>query len=101
MLNLKNISFSLILYSGKTYDCGSVHYEEDQILGGLYEDLSAANIYTEDPLTGVKLPGRVYENASGQYFGGNRWINLSTKNPYRGKKELRTLMSFTSPRVKK
>lgn len=89
----------LILYSGKTYDCGGVHYEEDQILGGLYEDLSAANIYTEDPLTGVKLPGRVYENASGKYFGSNRWISLVTGEPYKGRKTLRKLMSFTSPRV--
>ena len=89
----------LICYSGKTYECGGVHYEEDQILNGLYEDLSATNVYTESPWTGVKLPGRVYENASGKYFGGNRWINLVTGEPYKGKKTLRKLLSFTSPRV--
>ena len=86
-------------YSGKTYECGGVHYEEDQILNGLYEDLSATNVYTESPWTGVKLPGRVYENASGKYFGGSRWINLVTGEPYKGKKTLRKLLSFTSPRV--
>ena len=89
----------LITYSGKTYECGGVHYEEDQILDGLYEDLSVTNVYTEDPRTGVKLPGRVYRNASGKYFGGNRWISLVTGEPYKGRKTLRKLMSFISPRV--
>ena len=89
----------LIAYSGKTYECGGVHYEEDQILRGYYNDLSDPNVVTKNPLTGCEVPGRLYENASGKYFGGNRWVSLVTGEFYRGRKTLRKLNSFVSPRV--
>ena len=90
----------LIAYSGKDYDCGKVHYEEDQILKGMYQDLAETKYVTVNPWTGDTLEGLLYQNASGKYFGGNRWIRISTGKPYKGRKTLRKLMSFTSPRVK-
>ena len=89
----------LIKYAGTTYTSGGIRYQKDQILNGLYEDLSDPNVYTVNPWDGLKLPGRLYENASGKYFGGNRWISVTTAKAYQGRKNLRTLKSFVSPRV--
>lgn len=88
----------LICYAGKTYDCGSAHYEEDQILSGLYQDRGETNSDIR-PWNRKKQPSLLYENASGKYFGSNRWIRIGTGKPYKGRKTLRKLSSFISPRV--
>ena len=36
-----------------------------------------------------KQPKLLYENASGKYFGSNRWIRIGTAKPYSGRKKKR------------
>ena len=85
----------LINYAGSTYQSGGVTYEEDDILGGMYENLEDDTVTIVDD---VELDGTVYLNASGQYFGSDRWLELNSLRPYRGRKKLLKLFDFISIR---
>ena len=89
-----------VYYSGHAYRCGGDVFAEDQILRGVYQDKGEDDLLTIDVNSGEVLSGRLYENASGKYFGSARWIDCITKKPYKGRKQLKRLFDFPSPRVK-
>ncbi len=84
-----------IEYAGKTYPCGGVMYHEDEILKGMYADL-IPDVYTL--VNGDWIEGKVYINASGKYFGSNRWLYIVDLKPYKGRKNLHRLFDFQSIR---
>ena len=85
----------LVSYSGRDYTSGSVDYAEDQILYAFYQDMGSTDVTV---IAGTAMAGAVYRNASGKYFGSDRWLRVSDLTPYRGRKKLRKLSDFVSVR---